>query len=120
MLSVDKYVLERKILTNFAKKCGWLGGSHLGHWILGHWILGDWILGERIRATAFKFEAAAARAGGVAADSDGRLRVSDLAEDDFRVDFIELHLFERSFAMGRALGFDEFDDFHGGLESGGG
>jgi len=69
---------------------------------------------------AFKLEAAAAGAGGVAADSDGRLRLSDLAEDDFRVDFVELHLFERDFAMGRALEFDEFDDFHSGLESGGG
>ena len=45
---------------------------------------------------------------------------SDLVELEVAVDAIELDLGDGGFAERGALGFHEFDDFHGGFEAGGG
>ncbi len=56
----------------------------------------------------------------MATDAHERFCLGDLAESDFRVDFVEFFLFRSSLALSGALGFDEFHDFHGGFETSGG
>ena len=45
---------------------------------------------------------------------------SDFVELEVAVDAVELNLGDGGFAERGALGFHEFDDFHGGFEAGGG
>ena len=79
---------------------------------------GVWGLG-RVTAAAFVFERTAAGARGVSADvlsPRGRFGgLGDLVELEVAVDAVELDLGKGGFADRRALRFDEFDDFHGGL-----
>jgi len=80
-------------------------------------------LGGKVGAAAFEFEFATAGTRSIPADvgDAGRLGgLGDLAQGEVGVDFVELYLFHRHFAVSGALSFHQFDDFHGGLEAGGG
>ena len=79
-------------------------------------------MGDGVAATAFVFEGTAAGAGSIAPDvlsrPGGRLGgLGDLVELEIAVEAVELDLGNGGFADGGTLGFDEFDDFHGGFES---
>ena len=81
-------------------------------------------MGDGVAAAAFVFERTSAGAGGVAPDVllfGGWLGgFSDLVELEVAVDAVELDLGDGGFAERGALGFHEFDDFHGSFKAGGG
>ena len=80
-------------------------------------------MADGVAAAALVFEGTAAGAGSIAPDwggFQGRCRfrwVDDLGDAEVGVEFFESRVSEGGGEGGGALGFDEFDDLHSGLET---